>query len=149
PGRGRVKTDGYRAWLEEAGWELKQQRISRILGPVGLTVFAGLTDRPRDLDNLLKALGDLLQAHGIVESDARICEIFARWDQGVPNGRIRFEVRQVLAPGSRLSLEARGRMSRQKRELHASHRRQRETMASKLRDAADELLQRGAAACSN
>jgi hypothetical protein len=54
-----VKTDAYRAWLEQAGWMLRHQRAPSI--PGGLTVLAGLPTRPRDLDNLLKPIGDLLQ----------------------------------------------------------------------------------------
>src|SRR5262249_25332239 len=103
PGRGRVKTDAYRAWLTEAGWSLKEQRVSRMLGTVGLTAFAGLSERSRDLDNLLKPIGDLLQANGIIENDARVCELFARRDKTVPTGRVRLEVRQVLAPTHRMS----------------------------------------------
>jgi len=119
PGRGRVKTDEYRAWLDEAGWMLKKQRVSTIRGPVGLTVFAGLPERPRDLDNLIKKIGDLLQAYGIIENDNCICELFVRWDKTVPVGRIRLEVRQVLAPALRMSLEARQRLSAQKRRILA------------------------------
>ena len=76
--RGRVKTEEYRAWLTEAGWMLKSQRALCIRGSVGLTVFAGLPERPRDLDNLLKPICDLLQANGIIENDDRVCELWPR-----------------------------------------------------------------------
>jgi Holliday junction resolvase RusA-like endonuclease len=137
PGRGRVRTDSYNAWLAEAGWMLKQQRIVKIPGTVGLTLLAGLPKRARDLDNIFKACGDLLQAHGIIENDNRVCEIFARWDRAVPTGFIRLEVRQVRAPALRLSPDIRERFSVRQAERRA--------LAAKLRSEAEELRRRGEA----
>src|SRR5262245_55834464 len=48
-------------------------------------------------------------------NDACVCELFARWDRVVPTGRIRVEVRQVLAPKLRMSAEGRQRLSEQRR----------------------------------
>ena len=107
PGRGRVKTATYQSWLEEAGWALKEQRVTRIPGTVGLTIIAGLPERSRDLDNLCKPICDLLQGNSIIENDSRICELWARSDKIVPTGCIRVEVRGVLAPALRMSLEGR------------------------------------------
>jgi hypothetical protein len=47
PGRGRVRTDEYRAWLKEAGWLLKEQRVARIPGAVGLQLLVGIPKRRR------------------------------------------------------------------------------------------------------
>jgi Holliday junction resolvase RusA-like endonuclease len=84
---------------------------------VSLTLLAGLPERSRDLDNIIKATCDLLQANGVIENDAGICEVFAKWDKTVPSGRCRIEVRQALAPELRMGLEARRRLSIQKRGL--------------------------------
>jgi crossover junction endodeoxyribonuclease RusA len=114
-GRGRVKTDAYRAWLEEAGWTLKEQHVKALPGAIGLAVLAGLPKRPRDLDNLLKATCDLLQANGIIESDALVCELHAKWDRTIPIGRVRVEVRQVAPPEKRMSAATRLQVSRRVR----------------------------------
>ena len=127
-GRGRFRTDSYKAWLAEAGWMLKEQRVTRIRGPVGLTMLAGLPKRPRDLDGCLKAACDLLEANGIIENDRLIAELFVRWDKTVPSGLVRLEIRQVLAPALRMSAEARQRISARQRELQAWHLRQQAAM---------------------
>jgi 4-hydroxythreonine-4-phosphate dehydrogenase len=107
----------------------KQQRASAIRGPVGLTIFAAIPERTRDLDNLCKPLLDLMQANGVIESDALVAELFAKWGKTVPHGQVRVEVRQVLAPALRMSAEARQRLSIQKRELAAWHRRKERALA--------------------
>jgi Holliday junction resolvase RusA-like endonuclease len=60
PGKGRVKTADYRAWLTEAGWAIRQQfsPLPQYNGYVFIDI-----DLPRgmDIDNPQKALFDLLQ----------------------------------------------------------------------------------------
>ena len=114
-GHGRTKAPAYRAWLQEAGWMLKEQHVPRVTGTVALTLLAGLPERPRDIDNLLKATCDLLQINGVVENDVKVCEVFAKWDRTVPSGFMRIEVRQALAPELRMSSEARQRLSLQRK----------------------------------
>jgi len=60
PGKGRVKTADYRAWLEEAGWAIRLQYSP--LPQYDGDVFVDI-DLPRgmDIDNPQKALFDLLQ----------------------------------------------------------------------------------------
>jgi len=67
PGKGRVKTGHYKAWIEQAGWEIRRQRPGKIDGAYKLLVLIGPTRA--DIDNLSKGLSDLLQAHGVVEND--------------------------------------------------------------------------------
>jgi Holliday junction resolvase RusA-like endonuclease len=66
--RARVKSPKYRAWREEAGWDVKAQKPGRIAGPyemhIGLPV--GLRG---DVDNRIKPISDLLVELGIVEDD--------------------------------------------------------------------------------
>ena len=81
-GKGRFKTKRYQEWLQEAGWALKQQRPQGIKGEYELSLTAARPDkRKRDLDNLFKAISDLLEAHGVVENDADCCAISASWDE--------------------------------------------------------------------
>jgi Holliday junction resolvase RusA-like endonuclease len=78
PGRGRMRTDEYRAWLNEAGWLLKEQRVVRIHGTAGMELRVGLSNRRRDVDNVIKPFGDLLQANGVIRNDQDIVEVSAK-----------------------------------------------------------------------
>lgn len=67
-------TAAYKKWVEEAGWIIKSQKVSKLTGPVVVSYFAHKPDaRKRDLGNLIKALDDILQAIGIIENDSLIC----------------------------------------------------------------------------
>lgn len=66
-GRGRVKTEGYKAWIDDAAWHVKRAwqdcgkpEISE--QPMRLDIELGLTDRRRDATNCVKAIEDLLCA---------------------------------------------------------------------------------------
>ena len=54
--------------------------------------------------------------HERIEDDARVCEIFAKYDRTVTPGTIRCEVRQVLAPRHRMDEAARLRVTEAGRE---------------------------------
>lgn len=64
PGRGRVKTGAYNAWLEEAGWAAvtRWRAAGRpsFTAPLALTIELGLSGRRRDAGNTLKPIEDLL-----------------------------------------------------------------------------------------
>lgn len=91
-GRGRVKTERYKTWLRAAGNEVLATPLSRrapIKGKFTLTVLAGRPDKgQRDLDNLLKAVGDLLQAHELIENDCLAESITVAWSSTVEKRRI-------------------------------------------------------------
>ncbi len=91
-GRGRVKTERYKTWLRAAGNEVLATPLQRRLpieGKFTLTVLAGRPDkRLRDLDNLLKAVGDLLQSHGLIENDCLAESITVAWSPTVEKRRI-------------------------------------------------------------
>ncbi len=69
PGRG--KTGKYRAWLDEAGWELKRQKQQPITGKV--SVMITVEDVPgADIDNTPKAVIDLISKHHhLIDGDSR------------------------------------------------------------------------------
>jgi len=78
--KGMRRSDEYLAWLDEAGWAAKSQRVGGIRGPYKISIQAARPDkRQRDLDNILKPTSDLLQHVGIIEND-HMCEMLvARW----------------------------------------------------------------------
>jgi Holliday junction resolvase RusA-like endonuclease len=77
---GMRKSDAYKAWLTEAGWEAKAQRPGKIIGPYKLSIHAVRPDaKRRDLGNLEKAVSDLLQSLQIIENDCLAEMITMRW----------------------------------------------------------------------
>ena len=83
-GKGRVKSDAYRAWLLEAGYTLNRQKFEPVAGPVRLSVL--IQDKGNlDCDNALKAPIDLLVDRGIIEDDRRpyVRSIFVAWSDDV------------------------------------------------------------------
>ncbi len=84
PGKGRVKTDRYRTWLRAAGNEILAQRPMKFEGEVSLSLTLRRRDgRRRDLSNAIKATEDLLVAHGIIQDDSLVGELYVTW--GGPN----------------------------------------------------------------
>lgn len=78
-GKGRVKTDDYKAWQEAAGWALKAQRPTPIAGPVSISISIYRASKASDLDNRIKAVLDLIVEHSVIDDDRNVQEIFARW----------------------------------------------------------------------
>ena len=93
PGKGRVKTNEYKAWINQAGWELVRQLCGqrgenkKIKGKFTFSMRPLRPDkRVRDIDNLSKGVFDLLKTHGVIEDDA-LCEIEEkRWRYDGPPG---------------------------------------------------------------
>lgn len=87
-GRHIHKSSEYQAWLSDAGF-LVRLRINDVAtgsppqcqhGPYKLTLNATRPDkRRRDLDNLIKPIGDLITSIGLVEDDSKCEMISARW----------------------------------------------------------------------
>jgi Holliday junction resolvase RusA-like endonuclease len=94
-GRGRVhRSDRYKQWQRDAGWELALQGPRPIPGPVAISVAAGRPDRRRrDLDNIAtKAVLDLLVAHQVISDDSMVAKISATWASCIEPGRLQVEV---------------------------------------------------------
>lgn len=79
PGKGRVKTKAYAAWLETAGWEIKAQRPTLTPGRVSVDITVGRKSNLSDLDNRAKAVLDLLVKQRVIEDDNRVSELRMRW----------------------------------------------------------------------
>ena len=92
--RGRIRSQKYEDWIQEAGWLLACQRPAKCVGPVALFFeFCEPDKRKRDLDNLLKAPQDLLVKHGIIEADdcSIVRSVHASWSEAVGGCRITIE----------------------------------------------------------
>lgn len=76
---GRVRTDAYKAWADEAGWALKMQRPTPIEGAVSISITVHRVSKSSDLDNRAKAVLDLLVTHGVIEDDNLVEELSLRW----------------------------------------------------------------------
>jgi crossover junction endodeoxyribonuclease RusA len=101
--RGRVhRAPRYLSWLKAAGWELVTQRPERLAGSVRVNISAGRPDRRRrDVDNLGKALLDLLTKHEVIQDDSCVVSITCGWDDDVAGGRVHVKVRRSGAPKKR------------------------------------------------
>ena len=79
---GRFKTEKYKTWIDEAGWMIKTQRDrhNRHAGNVSFTLFVRRPDnRRRDIDNLQKAVLDLIVRHRILADDSQIESSTVKW----------------------------------------------------------------------
>jgi Holliday junction resolvase RusA-like endonuclease len=83
PGKGRRKTPEYRAWIETNGWIIKlAAQAKKITGPYALHIDVGKPDnRRRDLDNLTKAVSDLIVSIGAVRDDSDCQRIQIGWSE--------------------------------------------------------------------
>lgn len=69
------KSKEYTEWRKKALWDAAlQAKFKKVTGSYKLTVKAVRPDnRKRDLDNLIKALSDVLETSGVIEND-HLCE---------------------------------------------------------------------------
>lgn len=97
----QIKSAEYRAWLLENQQIQSVERrlaglttVPTIDGAYSMLVVAVAPDkRRRDLDNLLKPVGDLIQQLGLVADDANCRALSAAWDLDGPSG-----LRVILSP---------------------------------------------------
>ena len=78
-GKRMIKSAEYKAWLDEAGWMVKQQTRQTIDGEYAIHIKAQRQNKRRDLDNILKATNDLLVSMKIVEDDSQCVALAAEW----------------------------------------------------------------------
>lgn len=77
-GRGPVRSDAYKAWIDAAGWRLQAQRPGRVPGAYVLLLAVPRVAR-MDIDNAAKAVSDLLQRHGVVDNDRDAVRVLLEW----------------------------------------------------------------------
>jgi hypothetical protein len=69
-GRGRVKSERYRTWLQAAGWDVaRQHNQPKWTEPVYLNIVIGKLRPTADIDNRAKPIIDLLVRHGFIAGD--------------------------------------------------------------------------------
>lgn len=77
---GRRKSDRYKAWLNDAGWQLEKQRPLAMIGTCYVMVRAVKPDkRKRDVDNIVKPILDLLVEHRVIEDDSHVQFVSSMW----------------------------------------------------------------------
>jgi crossover junction endodeoxyribonuclease RusA len=91
--RGRFKTPKYKAWLQEAGWRLREQTPDRVPGRVVVMIGVERTNLRADLDNQAKAVLDLLTAHHVIDDDRFITGLVLAW---MPQGNHREPIARVM-----------------------------------------------------
>ena len=69
-GTGRVKTKAYKTWLAEAKTLVMAQRIGQQKIPAAYELAVVVSRSKHDLDNFLKAIGDMLTEMAIVVDDS-------------------------------------------------------------------------------
>lgn len=80
--RGMYRSQRYLNWLHcgQVEASVAKKRQGKIKGPYALSILAVRPDkRKRDLDNLIKPIGDLLCLAGIVQDDSYCERVTARW----------------------------------------------------------------------
>jgi len=71
PGKGRVRSQSYKAWAEEAGWMVKAKRNGAITEAVSVHIdIRPANNRAFDLDNRVKPCLDILVACGVLSDDS-------------------------------------------------------------------------------
>jgi Holliday junction resolvase RusA-like endonuclease len=63
-------------WVEEWGWQIRQQQIPKLAGKMNLEV-AFYIRRDKDIDNCLGGLFDCLQDNGVIANDRDIISVSA------------------------------------------------------------------------
>ena len=86
-GRGRHKTDAYKAWEKLASVSVKDSHRINLSGPYSLYVaYRAPDNRIRDLGNYEKCVSDFLVAQGIIKDDNNSRRIVLEWDNSIESG---------------------------------------------------------------
>lgn len=82
-GKSRVKTLGYKTWLQLASYSIKDSHRQNI-GPYHISIALKRPDmRRRDIGNLEKAVSDLMVANGVIKDDSLCERLVMTWDNGI------------------------------------------------------------------
>ena len=76
-GRGRVKSQRYRTWLQAVGWDMNRYHNHKWTEPVYITIAIGKLRGNADVSNRVKAVEDLLVTYGVIPGDS------IKWVRGV------------------------------------------------------------------
>ena len=94
-----LRSREYRAWTEAATVIIRAEISGALDGPYQMNVEVGRPDRRRrDLDNLIKPLGDSLVAAGAVTDDANCQRIEAAWSSQIVGVRVTLVTATFIEP---------------------------------------------------
>lgn len=81
-----IKSAEYRSWLLRGQDAITKACVmGSIAGAYHLELQAVRPDRrARDIDNLLKPVGDLLASAGLIENDCKAASVYAAWSGAEP-----------------------------------------------------------------
>lgn len=99
--KGRVKTDAYNSWLQEALLLLRAQRHVKHLGSFRATIVLTRPDRRRrDIDNTTKAILDALKKGDVIEDDSLAQSVTVAWAWGevTPGGAVSISIEPAEFP---------------------------------------------------
>lgn len=95
-GKGRIKSEEYKAWIKLCGYRLNAQRPPLMAGKVAILIEVEepKTARRQDVANREKAVTDLLVSHRVLQGDDQrfVREIIMRW---APVEGVRVTIRSV------------------------------------------------------
>jgi Holliday junction resolvase RusA-like endonuclease len=77
---GRFKSAAYLQWIQTSAMQLRQQQPWHVPGKTRVWLDFDRRQTGADLDNLVKAVLDLLVAYGRIEDDSNVIELHARFD---------------------------------------------------------------------
>jgi crossover junction endodeoxyribonuclease RusA len=99
--KGRVKSDAYNSWLQEALLLLRAQRPVPHVGSFRATIVLTRPDRRRrDIDNTVKAILDALKKGGVIEDDslAQSITVAWAWQEVAPGGSVTVSIEPAEFP---------------------------------------------------
>lgn len=93
--RGRIITEAYEAWREEAGYRANTQigltaGFRCIDGPSRFLIEMKQPTKSSDIDNRIKAVLDLCVRHRVIGEDRNVVDLRVRWAD-VPECRVMVE----------------------------------------------------------
>jgi len=108
-GKKVLRSREYEAWRAHAGLIIRSETKGGVLeGPYAMTAMVGRPDRRRrDLDNLLKPIGDVLVLAGAVEDDCFCQRIDASWSDSVTGVFVRLLQTRFVEPVARPRISSR------------------------------------------
>ena len=66
----RIISEAYKGWKTAAGLELNCAKLKPFTKPVSISILLGTLRANADISNRVKAIEDLLVAHGIIPGDS-------------------------------------------------------------------------------
>lgn len=87
-GKGRVKTERYKGWINAAGWDVALAKPKLMQCPVKISILINRPNKRSDIDNRNKALIDLLVKHGVLIDDNQVESLTTEWSDAVDGCRV-------------------------------------------------------------